>query len=145
MKLSTYLFLDGRAGEALDFYAAALGATVEASMRFSDSPDPVPAEYLPPSGPDSIMHASLLVDGQRLMLSDGACPGVEDGRHAGLGGFSLTAAYAAESDARRVFNALADGGEVLMALGPTFFSPSYGQLVDRFGVQWMVMVEPAAA
>jgi PhnB protein len=31
------------------------------------------------------------------------------------------------------------GGRVLMPLGPTFFSPCYGMLVDRYGVQWMVM------
>ncbi|NLD70330.1 MAG: VOC family protein, partial [Limnobacter sp.] len=38
------------------------------------------------------------------------------------------------------FEALADGGEVRMPLGKTFWSPRFGMLTDRFGVDWMVMV-----
>lgn len=139
MKLACYLFLDGRAEEALDFYAAALGGKVEDRMKFSDSPDPVPTEYLPPGGADKIMHASLLFGDQRLMFSDGSCPGVEDGKHSGLRGFSLTAGFPDKAGAQRAWDALVEGGQVLMPIGPTFFSPHYGQLVDRFGVQWMVM------
>ena len=50
--------------------------------------------------------------------------------------------------ADRTFAALADGGEVRMPLGETFWSPRFGMVADRFGVGWMVMVEgeaPAAA
>jgi PhnB protein len=42
------------------------------------------------------------------------------------------------AEARRVFDALADGGEVTQALAETFFSPSFGMCVDRFGTPWMV-------
>jgi PhnB protein len=46
---------------------------------------------------------------------------------------------AADADeARRVFGALADGGEVTLAIGETFFSPAFGMCVDRFGTPWMV-------
>ena len=38
--------------------------------------------------------------------------------------------------------ALAEGGQVQMPLGKTFFTPSFGMLADRFGVAWMVIVEP---
>lgn len=33
-----------------------------------------------------------------------------------------------------------------MPLGPTFFSPAFGMVADRFGVSWMVVVHgPGAA
>ena len=54
--------------------------------------------------------------------------------------FSLALTVATEGEAHRAFDALADGGEVQMPLGQTFWSPCYGMLKDRFGVHWMVMV-----
>jgi PhnB protein len=137
MKIEPYLFFDGNAEDALTFFADTLGATVEARMRYADCPDPVPPEYLPPGGPQKLLHASLVVAGQRLMLSDGLPQ--ESGSFRGV---ALTLQYDNEPDARRVFDALASGGRIVMPMGPTFFSPCYGQVHDRFGVQWMVMVEP---
>ena len=45
---------------------------------------------------------------------------------------------AAQAD--RAFNALADGGQVLMPLTQTFWSPRFGMVADKFGVSWMVNV-----
>lgn len=135
MRLEPYLHFDGQAEEALAFYERALGAKLEAKMRYADCPDPVPPEHMPPGGPQKLLHARLRLGEAVLMMSDGVPR--EGG---GFGGFSLTLQYSAEADARSAFAALADGGQVLMPIGPTFFSPCYGMLVDRFGVQWMVMV-----
>lgn len=137
MKIEPYLFFDGNAEEALAFYEQALGAKTEGKMRYADSPHPVPPEHMPPGGPQKLLHASLLIGDQRLMMSDGVP--LEGG---GFRGFSLTLQFPAELEARRTFDALAGGGRVLMPLGQTFFSPCYGMLLDRFGVQWMVMVVP---
>lgn len=60
--------------------------------------------------------------------------------HPSFQGFSLSLAAAHEKEAARKFNALADGGKVLMPLGKTFFSPCFGMVADRFGVSWMVIV-----
>jgi PhnB protein len=56
-------------------------------------------------------------------------------------GFRLTITLASEADAHGIFNSLSDGGTVDMPLGPTFWSPCYGMLTDKFRVGWMVMVE----
>lgn len=50
---------------------------------------------------------------------------------------SITAAD--ETEAKRLFSALADGGQVQMPLVKTFFSPCFGMLADRFGVAWMII------
>ena len=36
---------------------------------------------------------------------------------------------------------LGKGGEVTMPLAKTFFSPKFGMVRDKFGVNWMVMVD----
>ena len=57
-------------------------------------------------------------------------------------GFSLSLTRANEAEAERLFAALADGGQVQMPLAKTFFSPRFGMVADRFGVSWMIIVEP---
>ena len=49
-------------------------------------------------------------------------------------------AYTAKdtTEARRVFDALAEGGQVTGEFGPTFWSQGFGMVTDRFGVPWMV-------
>jgi 2-dehydropantoate 2-reductase len=71
MKIEAYLFFNGEAKQAIAFYQHALGAKLEELRRYADCPDPVPAEYWPPGGGQSLLHASLLIDDQRIMLSDG--------------------------------------------------------------------------
>jgi PhnB protein len=69
------------------------------------------------------------------MASDGTCDG-----NPLFQGFSLSIEAPSEAEARRRFDALAEGGSVQMPLGKTFWSPCFGMVTDRFGVQWMVGV-----
>ena len=45
-----------------------------------------------------------------------------------------------EDEAKRLFNGLADGGQVQAPLSKTFFAKVFGMVADRFGVMWMVIV-----
>jgi PhnB protein len=136
MQVQPYLFFDGRCEEALDFYRRALGAEVEMLMRFKDSPAPAQPGMVPPGAEDKVMHATFRVGEARVMASDGHCQGKPK-----FDGFGLSLAAANESEADRLFGALADGGRVLQPLTKTFFSPRFGMVADRFGVMWMVIVE----
>ena len=133
MQIEPYLFFEGRTEEALAFYQKALGAKVEMMMRNRESPEPPPPGMNAPA--EKIMHASILIDGARVMASDGMCSGKPN-----FQGFSLSVTAASEAEAKRKFNALAEGGKVTLPLNKTFFSPAFGKLTDRFGVGWMVMV-----
>lgn len=139
MKIEPYLFFDGRCEEAIEFYQQALGAKVEFMMRHSESPEPPPAGALPSGWEDKIMHASVHVGGALLMMSDGMGDG-----EGSFTGFSLSLDCPDESLAREAFAALADGGQVRMPLGATFWAPLFGMVTDRFGVGWMVGVSPDA-
>jgi len=135
MQVHSYLFFDGRCEEALTFYRESVGADVTMLMRFKDSPDPMPADKVPPGSDNKVMHASFNIGETMLMASDGFAKG-----ETAFKGFSLSLTAADEAEARRLFTALSIGGEVHMPMGKTFWSPAFGMLVDRFGISWMVQV-----
>ncbi len=60
-------------------------------------------------------------------------------------GFSLSITAADEAHAGRLFDAMSAGGKVTMPLAATFYSPCFGMLEDKFGLAWMVIVQPKAA
>lgn len=139
-KLTPYLSFEGRADEAAEFYGRVLGAKVEFLMRYADSPDPVPEGMVPKGSEQKVMHMELRIGESTVMGSDGACSGRPQ-----FQGVSLALGVATEAEAERVFTGLADGGQVQMPLGKTFFSPKFGMVADRFGVGWMVIVDAPAA
>ena len=132
--IQPYLFFGGRCEEALEFYRIALGAQVDMLMRYKDSPEPLPPGMLPPGFENKVMHTSFRIGGNTLMASDGC----EEGPS--FGGFSLSLALPTEVEADRTFAALADGGQIKMPLTKTFWSPCFGMLTDRFGLDWMISV-----
>jgi PhnB protein len=135
--ITPYLFFGGCCEEALEFYQKALGAEIEMKMRFDENPDPTPPDLLQPGFEKKIMHASFRVRGVLLMASDGC-----DDKSA-FDGFRLALTVPTESEAHQAFNALSEGGTVLMPLGKTFWSPCFGMVTDRFGLGWMVTVPDA--
>ncbi len=135
--ITPYLFFGGRCEEALEFYREALGAEVEMLMRHNESPHQPPPGMLRPGFENKVMHATFRVRGLPLMASDGC------GEPSKFDGFRLSLALPTEADARRAFDALADGGSVQMPLTTTFWSSCFGMLTDRFGLGWMVTVPQA--
>lgn len=144
MQVNPYLSFEGRCEEALNFYQKALGAQVGMLMRSKDAPPsdaPPPSEGCVPEGGipgDKILHAAFTVGGSTLMATDGMNSGKADFK-----GISLSLSVDTEAEATRLFNALADGGQVQMPLSKTFFSPAFGMVADRFGVTWLVLVATA--
>jgi len=133
MAIEPYLFFNGCCEEAIEFYQKALGTEVLMTMHYKDSPEPPPG--MVPAGWDTkIMHTCLRIGDANVLASDGC----SEGPH--FQGFSLALTAANEADAGRKFDALAEGGQVQMPLGKTFWSLCFGMITDRFGVGWMVTV-----
>lgn len=136
MLVQTYLFFDGTCEEAVTFYRDTLGAEVQALMRYSDSPEPLPPGMVPEGKENQVMHTAFRIGETTVMASDAPCGDTPPQ----FGGFSLSLDAANEAEARRLFDALANGGTVQMPLDKTFFSPCFGMVSDRFGISWMVIV-----
>jgi PhnB protein len=130
--LANYLFFGGQCAQAMRFYERTLGGKLEALMTFADAPEQPP--NCPPSAMDRVMHASLRIGDRTLMASD--LPPNMEART--MSGFNLSLTYDSVEEARRIFDALAQGGTVQMPIGPTFFAEAFGVLVDQFGTPWMV-------
>lgn len=135
--VQAYLYFGGRCEEAMEFYRNAIGAEVEMLMRFEDSPQPLPPGALAAGFENKVMHCSFRIGQTTVMASDGCGPGGK------FEGFSLSISVGSEAEADRVFVALGQGGQVTMPLARTFWSPKFGMLVDKFGVNWMVSVTSA--
>jgi PhnB protein len=133
--IQPYLFFNGQCEEALNFYSKAIGAKIEMMMRYKDSPEPVPADRIPAGYENKVMHASFRVGDNMLMASDGCGEGEK------FSGFSISYTVASEAEAKKVFEALSQGGQVTMPLAKTFWAPCFGMLEDRFGLGWMITVE----
>jgi PhnB protein len=137
MKINPYIQFGGRCAEAFAFYQQQLGATQVQLWPFRGSP----AEQMaPPEWRDKVMHASLTIEGNTLMGSDGM-PGQP---YEGMKGCSLALHVDTEAEAERYFGALSQGGKVTMALEPSFFARKFGMVTDQFGVAWMVVCEAPA-
>lgn len=135
MSLHPYLFFSGTAREAMTRYHEILGGHLDI-MSYGDLPADEEAPPMPVPA-DGVMHAALVFgEGDLLMASDDPT-----GDGSGVSGAALNVTLADHDEARRTFDALADGGEVQMPLGETFWSPLFGTCVDRFGVTWMVNVD----
>jgi len=135
MHIQPYLFFNGRAEEALNFYKRAVGAEVTTLMRFKDSPETSPTGMVPKCWSDKVMHANVRIGDTQVMASDGCSE-----EQLTFRGFSLSLAVTSVAEADRCFNALADGGKVDMPLSKTFWSARFGMVTDRFGVAWMIGV-----
>jgi PhnB protein len=130
MDFRPYLFFGGNCRDAFTRYQEIFGGDlVLLTMADAPSDGPVPLEHA-----DLIIHAALTLEDALLMGSDDPTGGFS-----GVQGMNVTCSVDDADDAQRVFTALAEGGEVSAPLTETFFSPSFGMCVDRFGTPWMVV------
>ena len=137
--IQPYLFFNGNCEQAVEFYRKALGAEIQMTMRFKESPEPPPPGMVPAGFENKIMHTSFRIGQTTVMASDGC-----SAQGPQFEGFSLALSVQSQADADRFFAALSEGGKVTMPLAKTFWSPRFGMLQDRFGVRWMVSVESPA-
>jgi PhnB protein len=130
MAFHPYLFFGGNCREAFTRYQEIFGGElVIMTMKDVPSETPVPAEQA-----DMVMHAALTYDGNLLMASDD--PTTDS--FGPVQGMMVSYSVADPGEAKRVFEALAEGGTVTQPIEETFWSPAFGMCVDRFGTPWMV-------
>jgi PhnB protein len=132
--LNPYLNFEGNAREALEFYRDVFGGELNI-MAFGDMG--MTEHEGQPLDPDAVMHGQLTSDqGFTLMASDNA-PGTSEGQTPN-GHLSLSGD---ESDLLHGYwDKLADGGRVDMPLEKAPWGDEFGQVKDRFGVNWLVNI-----
>lgn len=139
-KIVPNIWFDRNAGEAGEFYAAALPKTkTHVAMRY---PDDLPASQAGMEGQPVVVDVE--VDGFHLTLIN------SDDTYRPTPAISFILnfdplMFDGDPDAARAaldatWDALSDGGAALMPLGEYPFSPRFGWVADRYGVSWQLML-----
>jgi len=131
MKLQTYVNFAGKCAEAFRFYEQHLGGKTGMMMTHGQAPD---QSKVDPALKDAVLHARITIGGTELMGAD--IPNAQPMRSA-----YLSLGVTSDAEAERMFSALKEGGEVFMPMQETFFATRFGQLRDRFGINWMIVHE----
>ena len=132
MKMQTYINFNGNCAEAFQFYEQHLGAKTMGVIKWNQMPDA--PKHTPPGFENAILHGRIAVGETVLMAAD--IPGAQPMRSA-----YLSLSVSSSEEAERIYAALAEGGEVFMKMEETFFAHRFGQLRDKFGINWMVIHE----
>jgi PhnB protein len=137
MQLNPYLIFNGQCDAAFKFYEQCLGGKIVARFTYGEMPGA--AEHVSQAMYPRIMHTCLHVGDAVLMGSDSQSDNSEESK-----GVYVSLHVDSPAEAERIFHALAEGGEVRMPIGETFWAARFGMLVDRYGTPWMINCEKAA-
>ncbi len=137
ISLNPYIFFDGQAEEAMEFYKKVFGGELTI-QKMSEVPEEARQAAINPD-PNRVMHASLDGGMVKLMASDSA----KASQKAAKIELSLNGSNAVML--REVYKALSEGGEATMPLAKQFWGDEFGMLTDKFGVDWMVNIEGSKA
>ena len=135
MKMYTYVNFAGKCAEAFHFYEKHLDAKIGTLMTHGQAPDQTRVN---PEWRDAVLHARLSIGDTELMGAD--IPTAEPMRSA-----YLSLLVDSDAEAERIFSALSDSGQIFVPIQETFFATRFGQLRDRFGINWMILRERPAA
>lgn len=134
MKIVTSLSFQGQCREAFEFYARVLGGEIKAAVPYGEGTPDMPVA---PEQKNWLMHCWLEIGDQAIMGADMGkewAPSIDKPKN----GFDVTLHFDDPDKAKAVFDALSEGGKVVMPFAATFWSPGYGSFIDKFGVPWMV-------
>ncbi len=139
MPVQAYIGFEYQCEEAVNFYADVFENPSPQFMRYKDQPSP---DYpLTDSTGNLILHAKLIIEGDTVMFGD-----IYPGMKFTLGNnISLTVVSKDKEKTRRYFEILKIGGVVKMELQETFWSPLYGNLSDKYGIEWQFSTTPEPA
>jgi PhnB protein len=129
--VDVYLNFNGNCREAVEYYAQVFGTEKPQIMTFGETP-PDPDYPLPEEAKNLVMHTRLNINGSNVMFSD-VFPGMPF-----VVGNNISLAVVSKNldEIKSFFNKLKDGGTVGMDLQETFWSKCYGNLTDKFGIEW---------
>lgn len=135
--VNSYLSFNGNCEQAFNFYKSVFGGSFTFIGRYKDMPPQQGHPPVPASEAKKIMHVSLPISGETILMGCDIAAGMGYTHTAG-NNFSLSVNTSSRQEADRIFKALSKGGKVTMPMGDMFWGSYFGMLVDKFGMAWMV-------
>ena len=135
--VNAYLTFEGNCEAAFNFYKSAFGGEFSGINRFGEMP---PQDGTPPLSEEAknrIMHVSLPVSSETILMGSDTMPGMSPDLTVG-NNFSISLGVNSREEADKLFAALSEGGKITMPLEVTFWGAYFGMWTDQFGINWMV-------
>ena len=123
-----YIFFRGDCREAMEFYKAIFGGELTI-QTYDEVPGPTQAGM-----EGKVMHASLSGGLISLMGSDTEQASEKAAK------ITLSLGGSSEEKLTSLFNQLSDGGEIISNLKKEFWGDTFGNLTDKYGIEWMVNI-----
>ena len=133
MQFMTQLASGGQCRQAFEFYETVLSGRISVMNTFGNSAAKLP-QGSTASAPDQIRFAELQVGDFAILGND-----VPQDDFAPMQGFHIALHLKTGDEARRMFEALSDGGQVETPLSEVAWSSAFGTLTDRFGAPWLIL------
>jgi PhnB protein len=130
ISLVPYLFFKGNAKEEMEFYKDVFSGELTVQTMAEAGPE----MQMPGMNPNDVMHARLKDGSFELMASDS---GKASDKMAKVE-LAINGPSSEETKMREMFDKLAEGGELKMKLEKMPWGDIYGQIADKFGVDWMM-------
>lgn len=128
-----YLKMNGNGKEAVKFYEEVLEAEVLSVQTYGELPEN-PEFTLPEEAKNRVVHANLRIGNTFLMLSD-----IFPGESYEVGSQVDVAILLNDAEkSKEVYGKLTEEGEAVMPIQETSWSPSYGQVKDKYGITWQI-------
>jgi PhnB protein len=130
-RLNPYAHFRGEAREAMQFYHSVLGGKLTMST-FADF-------GMDQNSPDAnlIMHAQI-DDESGVILMGSDTPSFM--AHEPGASVTISLSGANREELSRFFEGLAEGGQVQNPLAQSPWGDTFGMLVDKYGIEWMVNI-----
>ncbi len=137
MKLYTYLNYGGNCRQAFEFYAANLGGKITMLTTHGEQPE---SNNVPPEWKNAVLHARIEIGGTTVLGAD-----IPPERFQPMRSAYLSLLVDSDDEAERIYDLLAEDGQIFMPMEETFFARRFAMLRDRFGTSWMLLRERASA
>lgn len=136
-RVSTYLNFPRETEEAFNFYKSIFGGEfMDGIHRFSEVPPQDGQPAMAEADKKLVMHVALLILGGHVLMGTDAPESmgfkVQPGNN-----MYINLELDTREETKRLFDALAEGGKVEMALQEMFWGDYFGSCTDKYGVQWM--------
>ncbi|WP_127845205.1 VOC family protein [Psychroflexus aestuariivivens] len=133
--INTYLNFNGNCESAFEFYKSVFGGEFDYIGRFGEMPAQENMPEVSDEDKNRIMHISYKIGETTLMGSDTMS---EMGEVKFGDNFAISINAKSKTEADNFFSKLSEDGEIIMPLQDTFWGAYFGQLKDKFGINWMV-------
>ena len=132
--VNPYLNFNGNCEAAFTFYQNVFGGDLQL-IRYKDLKDNM---GLKGDELNLVGNATLPLVGNTLLYGGDVPPAFHQPITAG-NKYQINIETESIQEAKRLFEALSEGGQTKMSLQPTEWAERFGILIDRFEVEWMVM------